>query len=137
MAKPGCQGRIEESYIKYITPEQLQKIHAYMIQVEDEYLGNVEEEEEEGEEEDTEEELEFLKLLGDMDIPDFTLQFDTEEELGEDDGPHITVDQVHTTDSADEGQGGAEGEPPEEAAGHVDAASDDHKSSDRSTREEL
>ena len=135
MAKPGCQGRIEESDIKYVTQEQLQKIHAYMIQIEDEHLGNVEEEEEEGEEEDIKEE--FLNLFGDIDIPDFTLQFDTEEELGEDDGPYITVDQVYTTDSADEGQGGAEGEPPEEAAGHVDAASDDHKSSDRSTREEL
>ena len=142
IAKPGCQGRIDESDIKYVSQEQLEEIHAYMKQVEDEYWGiNVEEEEEEGEEEGEEEEYtieDIHKLFGDMDIPDFTVTFDTEEDSDEDDGSHIKVDQVYTADSADEGQDGGEGEPAEGTAGHIiHAASSDHKPSDHSTREEL
>ena len=108
-----------------------------MIQVEDAYLGSIEEEEEEeGEEQESVED--FHRLFGDMDIPDFTLHFDMEEDSDEDDVPHITVDQVHAAESADGGQDGAEGEPPEGTAGRVvPAASSDHKSSDHTTHEEL
>lgn len=131
IAKPGCQGRIEESDVKYITHEQLEEIHDYITEVEDEFFGNIEEEEEE---QVGEFDYELHNLFGDMDIPGFA--FDMEEGLGKDDGSHIMVDQVYTADSAGEDQDGTEKVPSGGTDGSAHPASDDHKPSD-STREEL
>lgn len=111
-----------------------------MMQVRDEYFGNIEEdleEEEDTEGEDTEEELEYRKFFDDTDIPKVAI--DMEEDWGEDDlPPHIVVDGVHSASGASKDQGSGDGiQRPEEPPGSVRPKPNEHKSSDHTTREEL